>query len=108
MKHQYNRKVVYALERLEHHLRWVVLNSRFIPTNDKEPLLKEYESIIQRVKDATEKEGGAIPPTPEYLKKWKDGINQNRKKRGEEPLKELSLVDELIGHIMTEGKFLTK
>lgn len=107
MQHNYNQKVIYGLERMGHHLRRVVLNSRFVPTEDKEPLLQEYEEIVKKIRDAVEREGGAIPHTPEYLKRWKDGINKSRKKRGQEPLQELRLVDELIGHIVTDGKYLT-
>lgn len=103
----YSSKVLWGLQRMGEHLRRVVISSRYIPTEDKEPLLKSYESVVKELQDAVEREGGRIPNTPEYLKKWKDGINKNRKKRGQEPLQELRLVDELIGHIVTEGKYLT-
>lgn len=107
MQHDYNKRVLYALERIGHHLRRVVLSSRYIPTEDKEPTIGEFYKFIDKIRDAVEREGGALPHTPEYLKRWKDGINKIRKKRGQKELKELRIVDELIIDILTDGKYLT-
>ena len=99
---KYSEKVVWGLGKMTKHIRAVVLSSRFIPTDEKEPLIGQYEKLVDTLSDAIKRESGAIPHTPEYLKKWNDGLKKREKSRKDSSVNENVLLKEFIHSILTD------
>lgn len=59
-------KVVWGLGRMLKHVRQVVMSSRYIPTDEKERIIKQYEDVIHTLYDVVQREKGVLPFTPEY------------------------------------------
>lgn len=70
------------------HITWYVTTSQFIPTDDKEELIKSLRTTHEKLVDAERRAAGEIPVTPRQEKEWRERINQARRNAGQEPLKE--------------------
>ncbi len=99
---KYSEKVVWGLGKMTKHIRSVILSSRFIPTDEKEPLIGQYEKIVDTLSDAINRESGAIPHTPEYLKKWDDTIKKRERSKKNRGVNENVLLKEFIHSILTD------
>ena len=79
-------KVIWAFGRMLPLLYRVIVQSRFIATDEKEGLYRGIEKAYHQLEDAYKREVGQVPPTPEAEKKRKGEVNSRRSSVGLPPL----------------------
>ena len=69
-------KIVWGYSRLVPYLIRVVYTSRFIPTEDKDGLIKAIKDLLMKLKDMVDREQGRVPFPPSTMR----DIDKKRKK----------------------------
>lgn len=75
-------KIIVGFERLMRYVRWYINTSRFIPTEDKDALVKKADDVLQTLLDAERRAQGIVPLPPSIQKALTPAKNLQQQWKG--------------------------
>lgn len=77
-------KVLFAFDKIGRLVESLILRHRYIPTDQKDGLVKDLHRVRDALFDAQKRVDGQVPLTPQQEKEWKKNLERvfpNQKKR---------------------------